>query len=128
MSNPITVTVSEPRKRKVEVTLPVYRRHDLCCDPGSDGPSDVIVYSRIYQTPDGKLRCLDVQVTVETDWDDNPRRTVYELEIEHDYRFDGSEEDYLLGKGRFACTPERFEEVLAEAHALAGQLLDEVRR
>lgn len=87
--------------KEVDVTLPLYRKQDL---RGDDGMGTVI-FMRVDQ-PGPLLREVSIAIT-----DD----VKAEISINHDYRFDRSASDYLLGLGDHACTEEEFNEARGAA-------------
>lgn len=80
----------KPVEREIEVTLPVYRCHNL---------EHRDIYMRVDEYG-GKLREVSVSVA---------HGPSYELEINNDYRFDEhSGEDYNTGTGEYASSRQLF--------------------
>lgn len=87
---------------EVDVEFPIYRTQVF---------ESSCIYTRINR--DGSA--VHVDVGYEHDgYLANPSK--YEVEYEEKYEFDGSCEDYHLGKGRYSLTEDDFNKVVREAH------------
>ena len=91
-----TVTLQE-----VEITLPIYREHNLF-----DDDCDHVILTRINEDLSATHleRCeryIDDKVT-------------YRIEQEKKYNFDNSDSDFHLGQGSYKCTAKQFDELLKE--------------
>jgi hypothetical protein len=95
----INVTVTQEVKKEVEVTFPIFRKHDCSGDDYS-----CVIYTSI--TEDMRFHSITKR--------DNYRDTDPSYEIESGrYSFDGrSGEDYCLGKGEYACTKAEYDEIV----------------
>lgn len=99
----VRAVVSDPQETEIDITFPVYRRHD-------------VGHCTIYTCTVSAAREIDV-----TEYD---TRQQYEIEVSKPSFFSGL--DYLLGRGIYQCSPEAFWEALARAkvfisHLEAGQ-------
>lgn len=111
MTKTITIDkkVTEISTRRIEVTLPVYSRHDL------DGDS----YSSTW------FRRIDedlVEFAIHKHHYGG-RKNEWEMEVEHLGYLEGT--DYQLGKGEYESSEDEFNEVLAEFIAVLGNQLTE---
>ncbi|MNQ76737.1 hypothetical protein D3C85_915850 [compost metagenome] len=92
----IEITKRTETKETVEIEFPVYREH--CID--GDGWSTSL-FTRI------NADLTYVQIEVKDD--------EMEIEIGKNYRFTGSDSNYLLGRGMYSCSAIEFERVLCRA-------------
>ena len=106
----INVTVMQKTTKVVEVTLPVYRKHDLMLDT-----SDTVVYSR---TELFEKRLRTIHITVRRD----RGNLTYEVETEFGDFNPGNGEDYSTGKGEYASSAEEFERVRRDCVAFVESL------
>ena len=86
--------------------FPLYRQEDL----GGDGYSCTL-YTKIARVA-GYAGFFGFSVEHRTYPDEN-----FRIEVERRGLFCGDSVDEILGRGRYVCTPERFERVLDRAHA-----------
>lgn len=94
-----------------EVTLPLYRKHDLLMDD-----HDTVIYTRVTDE-----EC--VSITRSRGYRDHDLR--YEIEIRSgEMAFSSrSEREYNLGLGQYACTEQEFYEVVHEMKTKVAEVL-----
>ena len=97
---------------EVEVTLPLYRCHDVSSDSG--GSSEI--YTMIARADDGEVWEYTIHVSSYF----TLRR--YDLHIEPFRSNVHDDADFVLGRNRFALTEERWNEVLLEFEEWATKL------
>lgn len=86
---------------KVNVTFPIFRKHDVSGDT-----DDTVILTRID---------LDLSAVHLTRKESHIRNTMeYEIEFEKEYRFDESAMNYHLGRGKHVCTSDEFYYLLGE--------------
>lgn len=95
----VALTVTEKKTVEVEVTFPIYRKHDVSPDSGES-----VIYTRI--TEDG--RYFSICKSAHFD-----RSANYEIDFGRHF-FDASGEDYSLGRGQYASTKAEFDAMVAE--------------
>jgi len=94
----VRVTVPRTEEIEVDVTFPIYRKHDLLPDD-----HECIIYYR--HAVDGTL--VSVQ-----EWERDGTRK-YEIEIGHaNLNCGGSPSAYILGQGQYKSSKEEFDAVL----------------
>lgn len=104
MKKTVTIPAVVKTTAEVEVEFPIYHKHDLLLDE-----ADIVAYRRI----DADLSAVEITRT--------RGREGLSFEIKKDtWRFDGAESDYLLGRGKYACTRFEFDAVLDEALTFLG--------
>lgn len=96
----VELTFTTKERRKVEVTFPIYRKHDLLPDRG-----DSVIYERIS----ADMKSVSVHISNSYDG-----RVQYELEFEERKSLSGSSADYALGLGEYASTEAEFLAALEE--------------
>jgi sugar-specific transcriptional regulator TrmB len=89
----IELTFTTKARRKVEVTFPLYRKHDLDSDH-----SESVIYTRI----DADFREVSIHIT--KPW--SGHEVTYELEIDSrsGNLSQSSDADYTLGRGAYECS------------------------
>ena len=93
----------------VEITFPLYRKHDIMEDT-----YEVIYYSKI-----NKNETLEISRTERF----GSSRLEFSVTIERT-SFHGSHDiDYVLGRGEYACSEKEFNEALEECHSLLDRQL-----
>lgn len=89
-----------------DVEFPLYRQLDL-----SDERSSRTLYTKIARIDYGNGFCgFSIDHRAHPD-------EIFQMEVEYEDLFWGSSVEEILGRGRYVCTPERFERVLDRAHA-----------
>ena len=102
----VKVQAVQKQTREVEVTLPLYIKHEFDGDAYTS-----VVYSRVTQGEHGRLTHVSVQKTDSY----GSGRAHFEFEVTENFGFNPqNSEDYSLGKGEYACTPEEFNQAARE--------------
>lgn len=97
----IEITETERRKVEVEVTLPIFREHDLSCDS-----CEAIHLTRINEDLSA--------VTLSKSHPYGSDVIEYGIEFQESYEFDASDADYHLGRGKYASSAKSFRAMLSE--------------
>lgn len=100
----VVLTETIERQIECEVTLPLYRRHDVDSDYG---PRETIL-TRV-DACNGRLRAIDIRLT---------GSTTAEIRVNEFYHFNSSSLDHALGRGDYASSPQEFAAALQTARAL----------
>jgi len=96
----VKIKKSVQQEVTIDVDFPVYRRQVV---------ADAAVFTRILEYK-GTMRKLTIWIS---------GSDVVQIDLDLSYRFDCSSHDFLLGKGKYACTREDFQ----VAYDLARQSL-----
>lgn len=104
----IEFTETVKQKKEIDIQFPIYREHDVT---GDEGPS-TIIYTKI-EAIQNKLRATEIWIF---------GHNKAEIEIDDDYKFDGSEPDYLFGRGFYKSLPENFAAALNKAKTLIDSI------
>lgn len=103
----LLVKESKTVEVEVDVTFPIYRKHDLLIDE-----ADIVLFIR--ENEDG------AQLSIRRSRSWGRRATEYAIEIEH--RASSRDNlDYALGRGDYALTEAEFLNVLTEASSALAQ-------
>ena len=92
----IEITKKTETKEVIDVEFPIYREH--CID--GDGWS-VSIYTKV----NADLTFVNIKI----------EGSQMEIDIGKNYRFDGSDTDYILGRGYYSCSASEFDHVLYQA-------------
>jgi hypothetical protein len=103
------------KRKTLDVTFPVYRQHD---------GDHTTWYERVDLGADGKPRRVTLSETHAGIHDSGATvHASYELELTEHYRFEGGEEDYLLGQGEYVLSEENWQHALTRFRDFQGRLL-----
>lgn len=94
----------------IDVTFPIYRKHVISLDDDNT----TTIYMRVDPPSFQRMR----EVSIE--WNTRGNSNNASLTIDDNYHFDGSAEDYLLGRGVHACTETEFNEAIAWVQTLVA--------
>ncbi len=108
----IELTISQKSKVNVDVEFPIYREHlvgDYC-----------VIYTKISED----LSAIHI---TKNDLRFDGNEYGFEVARESRYHFDGSSQDYHLGKGVYALSREVFNEVLEELKRFVAEIGNDTR-
>jgi len=103
----IKITEKIKQEKEYDVNFPIYRKHDL---------SAICEYERIciiYTRIDESLQAIHIEL----DGDNKVN-----IEIEKNYKFEGSDIDYHLGREEYESSREEFEKALKKAKKLINSI------
>jgi hypothetical protein len=107
MKRTIKVWQSRREETTIEVEFPIYRKHDLMVDE-----ADNVIYYR-WDADDVVWHVQRIE---------RGRELEFEIGKESAKSYGNEGADYVLGRGKYQCTAEEFNKVLAEASAFLAQI------